>query len=498
MMKYTFMILILAVLAACSIENSKVKIKNNNLVLLSGEITYNSVIFQCRLAKSDSLINYDIPGIKGIACFQISKDSLFKNLMETNWLEGNSNNDFIVKSKVAGLLPSTNYYYRAKALTDELPDTQYSRIGIIKTLPDRNGEEDVSFAISTGFNYEKFYGIGIEPGAKQSKSIAVGIDRTLGFEAFETVKNLKANFFIANGDVVYYDKPDKKYLWARTKEAMRAKWHRYFAMPRNQAMCLQTPVYYLKDDHDHRFNDCDTTNEKFSEPSNQLGIEIFREQVPIVDPKILNAKTYRTHRVGKHLQLWFVEGRDYRSPNSMDDTPKKTIWGKKQLEWLKSTLLESDATFKILISPTPLVGPDDAYKRDNHANIKGFQSEGKAFFDWLIKNGFLVKDFYIVCGDRHWQYHSIHPSGFEEFSSGAFIDQNSRRGRLPGDPKSTDPNATIKVPYIQFDEWGGGYLLVKTYLKNEAPTIKFSFRDIEGRELYGIEKVYVKINKYEI
>ena len=491
-MKQSIFILILAILSACNTHNVKEIIVNGNFVLLSGEITSNSVILQCRLAKSDSLINYDIPGHEGIACFQVSQDSLFKNIIETNWLEGNSNNDFIVKSKIEGLLPSTKYFYRVKGVINEQPDTQYSRIGLLKTLPDRNDVEEVSFVMSTGFNYEKFYGKESKSGRSNMKPAAVGIDRKLGFEAFETVKNLKINFFIANGDVVYYDKPSKeKHLWARTKEQMRAKWHRYFAMPRNQEMCLQTPVYYLKDDHDHRFNDCDTTNEKYSEPSNQLGIEIFKEQVPIVDPQSSIAKTYRTHRVGKHLQLWFVEGRDYRSPNSMEDTPKKTIWGKEQLEWLKSTLLKSDATFKILVSPTPMIGPDDAYKTDNHTNINGFQSEGKAFFEWLIKNGFLEKNFYFTCGDRHWQYHSVHPSGFEEFSSGAFVDQNSRPGRIPGDPKSTDPNAIIKVPYIQFDEWGGGFLFVKTYLKNEVPTIKFSFHDIKGKESYAIEK---KIN----
>jgi len=50
------------------------------------------------------------------------------------------------------------------------------------------------------------------------------------------------------------------------------------------------------------------------------------------------------------------------------------------MKWLQRTLLESDADFKILISPTPMVGPDDTTNRDSHANIGGFQYEvGEVF-----------------------------------------------------------------------------------------------------------------------
>ncbi len=64
-------------------------------------------------------------------------------------------------------------------------------------------------------------------------------------------------------------------------------------------------------------------------------------------------------------------------------------------------------------------------------------------------------------GDRHWQYHSIHPSGFEEFSCGALIDSDSRTGHLPGDPVSTDPDAEVVQPYVQGNgENSGGFFFV--------------------------------------
>ncbi|MFO1020336.1 MAG: alkaline phosphatase D family protein [Planctomycetales bacterium] len=48
---------------------------------------------------------------------------------------------------------------------------------------------------------------------------------------------------------------------------------------------------------------------------------------------------------------------EIRSPNDIPDGPEKTIWGSEQKAWLQRTLLESDATWKILISPHRRPGP---------------------------------------------------------------------------------------------------------------------------------------------
>ena len=144
-------------------------------------------------------------------------------------------------------------------------------------------------------------------------------DRALGYPALEPIIRLNPDFVIINGDCVYYDHP-----WnarAKTQAELRKKWHEQYVMPRFVKLFAQTPTYWLKDDHDHRYNDSDTTGDM--EPSNKLGIATFREQVPVVDPEKPKAPTYRTHRMGRDLQLWFVEGRDHRSPNEMPDGPDK-------------------------------------------------------------------------------------------------------------------------------------------------------------------------------
>ena len=295
---------------------------------------------------------------------------------------------------------------------------------------------------------------------------------------------------------MYYDVPFQ--AAARTPAELRRKWHEQFVQPRYAELFAEVPTYWEKDDHDSRFNDSDNTGD--TEPSPELGIATFLEQVPVVDPDAPNPVTYRTHRINRDLQIWLTEGRDYRRPNMMASGPEKTLWGAEQLQWLERTLLESDATFKILISPTPMIGPDDAeqagraaeghdpLKRDNHADPAGFQHERDEFFEWLIANRFLEEqNFYIICGDRHWQYHSIHPTGFEEFSTGALVDGNSRLGRSPGDPDSTDPEGLIRQPYTQ-TEPSGGFLHV-TISPGVRPTATLRFHDELGVLLHTVEKL---------
>src|SRR5210317_1033666 len=91
------------------------------------------------------------------------------------------------------------------------------------------------------------------------------------------------------------------------------------------------------------------------------------------------------------------------------------------MEWFKRTVQESDATFKVVISPTPIIGPDRGNKKDNHANI-GFKHEG----DLLRKFIGEQKNMVTVCGDRHWQYVSKDAeTGVMEFSCGPGSDAHA-------------------------------------------------------------------------
>ena len=100
---------------------------------------------------------------------------------------------------------------------------------------------------------------------------------------------------------------------------------------------------------------------------------------------------------------------------------------------------------------------------------------------WLNDEG--IEGVIIFCGDRHWQYHSIHPSGLEEFCCGALNDENAIRGTYPGDKGSNDPEAKIEQPY-HYGKPSGGYL--KAVVTGDGK-LAVELKDDEGKVGYRIE-----------
>jgi alkaline phosphatase/alkaline phosphatase D len=442
--------------------------------VLAGEVTPTTAILQTRLTSVAEPIRGDVPGAAGGGRFEISPDPDFGEVRQTAWLTAEQAGDFIIKACIDGLKPATTYHFRAVYG----PDPESARPGdsaSFKTLPEPTKAAGIDFVLTSCLNYAFFH-----EGTRNIPPYQ-GEDRMQGYPALDAIDRMNPDFVIFNGDCVYYDHP-----WntrAKTLAELRKKWHEQYVMPRFKRLFAKTPTYWLKDDHDHRFNDSDATGN--DEPSHQLGIDTFREQVPLVKPNDPQAVTYRTHRMGRDLQLWFVEGRDYRSPNKMPDGPEKSIWGAEQKAWLLRTLKESDATFKILISPTPMVGPDDGSKKDNHTNLQGFRHEGEQFFTWLKESGIDPARFFILCGDRHWKYHSRHPTGYQEFSCGALNVENSRIGRAPGAPKSTDPDGEV-TQYYTDKAPAGGFLRVRLTPAGleKLATLELIHHDDSGKILY--------------
>ncbi|MEL6253930.1 MAG: alkaline phosphatase D family protein [Bacteroidota bacterium] len=495
MKKSLLLLLLFSFFASCDLETQGYTFHLGQGIMI-GEVSEKSAILQARLTTSPNLIEGDMPGLAGTGIFEVSPAEDFSSPTFTHNVLALEENDYIMKFQLNDLEPDTRYYYRLLYGTiGKLYLT--SKAGSFKTLAGPKKSSERSFVVVTGMNYYHFH-----YGKYNSAKAYKGDDKEKGYPALEAIKKLGPDYFIGTGDNVYFDHPNKK-DFKRAEErganphpatyggqevedeaGMRKKYHEQFSQERYKELFRQVGTYWEKDDHDYRFNDADPVRD--FPISHELGIKNFREQLPVVDPKDSQAKTYRSHRMNKELEVWLLEGRDYRSNNLEEDSETKSIWGKEQKDWLKSSLKESDATFKVIISPTPMVGPDDAHKKDNHTNPEGFRQEGDAFFKWLNEEEFPHTNLFFVCGDRHWQYHAKHPSGFEEFACGALVDNNSRAGYAAGDPKSTDPDGLIEQFYVQDDaeEASGGFLHVASESKEGTSKLIFSFYDEQGELLY--------------
>jgi alkaline phosphatase D len=270
---------------------------------------------------------------------------------------------------------------------------------------------------------------------------------------------LHPSFFVHTGDIVYYDK------LAKSPELARYHWQRTYSLPTNVRFHRRVPSYFIKDDHDTWQNDCWPTMKRDNMGTFTFaqGVAIFLEQVP------MRWRTARTYRWGRDLQIWLVEGRDFRSANDAPDGPDKTIWGERQKAWFRRTVERSDATFKVLISPTPLVGPDRDNKRDNHSN-KGFTHEGNELREFISRQRNMV----VVCGDRHWQYVSVHPeSGVREYCCGPVSNKHA------GGWKQDD----LRPSHHKYLNVVGGFLAATVERIDGRPTLTFRHYSVDGEVL---------------
>ena len=218
-----------------------------------------------------------------MACFEIATDKNFQHARQTDWLEATAAGDYIVKTKVTGLKPATGYYYRLRYG----PTRQAAQAGPVcsfKTLSGSQRSAATGFVVVTGMNYGFFH----DGTNGRGRRMYTGPDKHLGFPALESMLRMEPDFFVGTGDNVYYDHPRPTRV--RTQREMRRKWHEQFVQGRFIEFFSRVPTYWEKDDHDHRFNDCDPHSpirgahetdadradpQLAQQPSSQLGIRTF-------------------------------------------------------------------------------------------------------------------------------------------------------------------------------------------------------------------------------
>jgi phosphodiesterase/alkaline phosphatase D-like protein len=237
------------------------------------------------------------------------------------------------------------------------------------------------------------------------------------------------------------------------------------------------------------------------------GRQIFHYQTPYPlewDTSINGGKPYRTIRWGKHLQIWLMESRDFRSPNTMNsDDPKKTMWGFEQIDWLKRTLAQSDATFRIVINQGPVVGPDrpeepteEEKKRIIVNLVRPPRIDNLANSAWHIERSRILnevlaghKNLILLVGDRHWKYHSVYPNKrngtLHELSCGSVSDKHAQSGlRMVGVP-TPDQNEMLAW---RDEVEQGGFISVEVDPGGEEaqPTTRVRFHKVDGAAAYPV------------
>jgi alkaline phosphatase D len=273
--------------------------------------------------------------------------------------------EFTAKLTYGALPPGQTIFYRLgfedlanpRALSEPVT-------GSFKTPP--TGKRDITFAWS-GDTAGQGYGIDASRG---------------GMRTYEAARKLQPDFFIHSGDTIYADNPieaelklDDGTIWKNVVTEAKSKVaesiaefrgnHFYNLLDENvRRFNSEVPIYFQWDDHEVLNNwypdKLMTEDKRYTEKNVSVlaarARRAFFDCLPIRPNPI--ERIYRNIPYGPSLELFFLDMRTYRGPNSanrqteLDDD--SAFLGRQQLEELKRALVASKATWKIICSDMPI------------------------------------------------------------------------------------------------------------------------------------------------
>jgi alkaline phosphatase D len=425
--------------------------------------------------------------------------------------------DFTAKTVLRGLPRGQRIFYRVQF--QDLTDLRrFSRpeIGSLVTAPATAGARDVTLAWSADTVGQ---GWGINPDWG-------------GLRLYETMLKAEPDIFINSGDTIYADQPvlaevklDDGTIWknvvteAKSKAAQsvgdfRGAYQYNLSDGHMRRFNSHTAQIVQWDDHEVRDNWYPTRDlskdAKYTIKSMALVAEHARQAFLEYNPVPVSAdeagRVYRTVDFGPMVEVFALDLRSYRGPNSENRQPTLTeeaaLAGPTQLDWLEQRLAASLATWKVIASDMPIgvLVPDATSYFDAFANGEDGPPSGRELeIASLLK---FIKDRRIrnvvwVTADIHYcAAHYYHPTRakftdfdpFWEFVAGPLnagtFGPNKMDGtfgpevKFTGIPPGMKPNRPPSEGLQFFGQ-------MRIDRRTKAMTV--TLHDLSGKKLYGQE-----------
>jgi len=230
-----------------------------------------------------------------------------------------------------------------------------------------------------------------------------------GYRIFRAMTNRAPDLFLFVGDTIYADHvcggsphlAGSDYVASNLQELYGK--HRYNRSDDAvQEFFRRTSVYATWDDHE--------VGNNFGPRHDlmQAGRRAFQDYFAIEGAPEEPGRLYRSVRWGKHVHVFILDTRQYRSANTDADGPHKSMLGSAQRRWLLDGITASDATWKLIVSSVPLGMFTGGAASDSwsSANMFGYPRPGTGFVHerdlvlrTLRERG--VRDVVFVSGDVH-------------------------------------------------------------------------------------------------
>lgn len=210
-----------------------------------------------------------------------------------------------------------------------------------------------------------------------------------GMKAYEMMRRANPDFFIHSGDQIYADGPivaevklDDGTIWknlttpekskvAESLADFRGAFAYNFLDEHKRRFCAEVPLLVQWDDHETRNNWYPGQilgDPRYKERSASL-LSAFSKRAlfeynPMRYDPMDPERVYRTIPYGPSLEVFMLDERSYRGPNSPNRQPvlneESAFLGADQLRWIKLALKQSKATWKVIASDMPIsiVVPD--------------------------------------------------------------------------------------------------------------------------------------------
>ncbi|MGB7445376.1 MAG: alkaline phosphatase D family protein, partial [Coleofasciculaceae cyanobacterium] len=311
----------------------------------TGEVTATSALIWARgNRESNILVDFSSsPNFQG----------LVNSVMSSNKVSAAT--DYTGTLELSGLQPDTNYYYQASFVSG-LPSLQSERgrqglAGSFRTAPAMDQERTVRFVWAADLAGQ---GWGRNPNLKITAFDGEVIQG--GYVIFDVMRKFRPDFAVFCGDMIYADNPipptkpipesvgggtwvnaPAKDFVAISLEEFRANWKYNLQDEKLQRFLAETPIYVEWDDHE-------VTNNWYpgeiltAEPYNGVEADILAQrskQAFFEYNPIRGEEIYRKFRQGKHVELFLLDERSFRGPNTQNSEPTLEMLGQDQLAWLK-------------------------------------------------------------------------------------------------------------------------------------------------------------------
>lgn len=339
-----------------------------------------------------------------------------------------------------------------------------------------------------------------------------------GMRIFESMRKRAPHFFVNAGDWIYADNPLVEEVplidggvWrnpgARKLDhesvSLEDLRERYLYNLRDEHVARylsSTPVFFIWDDHEVRNN---WFPETAMEPRSTAALRALSEMTPFGSRR--SQTMFRRIHFGE-LDLFLLDGRSHRSPNSENREPTGTaFWGQEQLAWLKYSLKESKALWKVIVNDMPLAirtsdPPREGQPRteDGIANGDpgaplGREKEVAGLLSYLKKERienfvFLTADVHYGAAHRFSPNENPRPNAFRNFEPFfEFVAGPLHAGSFPPQPlDETFGGAIVYVTPLQADSSpaAGGQYFGEVNFDPTNKLLRVSIHDVHGVELF--------------